>query len=1229
MLGRGTLVGLLLSATPLLFAAAPPLGPDRPLTVLERKELAGLGQQAFAQYQQQLKAGRLKEAIESAKQIVVLEEKLSGARTGPVARWLAWIAEASRRVGADEQAIAYAERAYRLRLRLHPEGHWRVIDARLEVEESRNQARRDEAARQQLRKAEGLNGQVVRLWQQGKAKEALPLARQALALRRKLLGEKHRDTAMSLFNLGAQYKALQQLHQAEDCYLRARAIRKEVLGEKHPDYATGLHNLALLYLDMGEYARARPLFEETLAISKEVQGEKHPNYALSLNNLALRYQAMGDYSRARSLCEQALALSKEVLGEKHPLYAISLNNLAGLYTAMGEYGRARSLCEQALTLHKELLGEKHRDYAHSLNNLANLYQEMGEYARARSLYEQALAIHKEVQGEKHPDYASSLNNLAGLYHAMGEYGRARTLCEQALALRKELLGEKHPAYASSLHNLAHLYQAMGESGRARTLYEQALALRKEVQGEKHPAYAVSLNNLANLYQAREEYGRARPLYEQALALTKEVLGEKHPHYANSLHNLASLYQAMGEYGRARSLFEQALALRKEVVGEKHPDYANSLNNLAYLYLAMGEYDRARALLEQALALRKDLVGENHPHYAASLANLVLLAWQEGKPAAASKQLAQALQIVHQHLESTFSALSARQRLQLLAQSRRYLNDYLSVSVQARLPPAEVYQAVLAWKGVAGARAAEEQLLRDHPALASLLDQLRQKRAGLAHLSAHLPSPANRTEWSGRYRDLDREREELEFRLAEKSAAFRSLRSPQSKAVATALPARCALVDLLEYWHRTPNPEHPGKWLWERRLVAFVVVKDKEVVRVDLGVIEPLVQAVAAWRLTMQTLSPVDEKAAAQLRSLLWDKLAPSLAGCETVLVCPDGVLCSLPWAALPGSKPGSFLIEEVALGQIPSARQLLWAADRAGSSGLLALGGLDYGKSAEEGKGWGPLPGTGLEARALVGLHQERFPTGRPARLLAGAAVDKAALAAALSPGKGELRWRQVHLATHGYFQQQGKAALALAGRGVGERTGLPAEEAASMRLDPLLGCGLVLSGANQDNERGTLTALEVSNLDLRGCEVLVLSACETGLGKTEGGEGVLGLQSAFHLAGARTVVASLWSVSDPATSVLMEQFYKNLWADRPLSRLEALRQAQLFVLKNPEVVRQRAQELKREVVKAGRGTVEQLRGKGKEVEIAVEKDKPQTLRSHPAWWAPFVLSGDIGPLPR
>jgi CHAT domain-containing protein/tetratricopeptide (TPR) repeat protein len=1173
---RRTLLVVLLSWTPLLFAAAPPLGPDTPLTAEERQTLAEQLQRVFAVFQKENQAGRVKEALAAAREGVALHERLEGSRSEKVAGALEWIARQSSTVGADEQAIRYWERAYHLRQRLHGESHWRVIDARWELKDARTKAKWDRAAREQWQRSDDLYKQAGWLLAVGKWKEAVPLAEEALTIRRKLLGEKHPEVARSLSILGGRHHDLQQVRQAEACYLQARDVFKETLGEKHPDYAVTLNNLGSVYQDMGELTRSRPLLEQALGIYKETLGEKHAEYATSLNNLAMLYHRVGEYGLARPLFEQALTLRKEVLGRRHPSYAQSVDNLGRLNQAVGENARARSLYEQALALRKEVLGEKHPEYAISLNNLGLQFMFMGEYPRARPLLEQALAINKEALGQKHPDYVTNLNNLAALYKEVGEYTRARALMEQVVALTRETKGERYPDYAGYLSNLAVLYREMGEPARAKPLVEQIVALRKEVLGQRHPDYAASLNSLALVNLDLGDDARARPLLEQALALSKEALGEKHPRYADILNNLGMLCHDMGEYDRGRSLLEQTLALIKEVQGEKHPRYAQCLNSLA------------------------------------------MLNWREGKPAVAGKQMGQVLQITHQHLDDTFSALSHRQQLQLLAQSRHYLDGYLCVSAQTKLPPAVVYEAVLAWKGMAGARAAEEQLLRDQPTLAPLLEQLRLKRAGLAHLSSHPPTPASLADWRRHYRELDKEREELEYRLVQQSAAFRALRSLNGKVVAAALPERAALVDLLEYSHPTPDPGSKGKWLFERRLVAFVAARGKEVARVELGAVRPIALAVAAWRRAMQTLFAVDEKAARQLRELLWDKLKPALGEVDTVLVAPDGVLCALPWCALPGSEPGTFLIEEVTIAQLASARQLL-PGSAVSVWGLLCVGGLDYGKGEAAAGSWSALPGTELEARRVAALHRSAFPAGRPPRLLGGAAVGKEALTKAVAGEREGERWRYLHLATHGYFLPRQRLVLDGA-----ESRGLAGEvEVSAAEIDPLLGCGLVLSGANADPERGTLTALEVSNLDLRGCELVVLSACESGLGKLESGEGVLGLQRAFHLAGARTVVSSLWSVSDPATSVLMEQFYSNLWGERPMTRLEALRRAQLYVLRHPEAVRQRARELRAEVVKAGRGSVEELRGKGKEVELVGKKEKGE--RSHPGWWAAFVLSGDIG----
>jgi CHAT domain-containing protein len=264
---------------------------------------------------------------------------------------------------------------------------------------------------------------------------------------------------------------------------------------------------------------------------------------------------------------------------------------------------------------------------------------------------------------------------------------------------------------------------------------------------------------------------------------------------------------------------------------------------------------------------------------------------------------------------------------------------------------------------------------------------------------------------------------------------------------------------------------------------------------------------------------------------------------------------------------------------------------------------------------WKPLPGTRLEAERIAGTYRQALaPKDEPRLLTGGADADR--LRRALTPGADTPRWRYLHLATHGFFQPP--APKGAARRPEDDMLFGQAWRQRVYARNPFLASGLVLAGANRAPDRGTLTAEEVRLLDLRGCELAVLSACDTGLGKVEGVEGVLGLQRAFQMAGARTLVASLWKVNDAGTSVLMEEFYANLWAKK-MTKLEALRRAQLFVLRNPGKVRARAKELDEEMKKAG------LTRAPEEDAAPLPAAGPGAGRSHPALWAAFVLSGDTG----
>ncbi|MCA2881010.1 MAG: tetratricopeptide repeat protein [Microcystis sp. M046S1] len=371
-----------------------------------------------------------------------------------------------------------------------------------------------------LAEAERLNQQVIQLYQQGKYNEAIPLAEQALA------------------------------------------IRKKVLGDNHPDTAQSLNNLAELYTVQGRYSEAEPLYKQALAIIKQQLGDNHPYTATSLNNLALLYQSQGRYSEAEPLYKEALAIRKQQLGDNHPDTAASLNNLAELYRVQGRYSEAEPLYKQALAIWKKQLGDNHPDTAISLNNLAGLYESQGRYSEAEPLYKQALAIRKQQLGDNHPSTATSLNNLAGLYESQGRYSEAEPLYKQALAIRKQQLGDNHPSTATSLNNLAFLYQSQGRYSEAEPLYKQALAIRKQQLGDNHPSTATSLNNLAGLYQSQGRYSEAEPLYKEALAIIKQQLGDNHPLTAASLNNLAGLYWTQDDIPQAINYLSQGLAVEE-------------------------------------------------------------------------------------------------------------------------------------------------------------------------------------------------------------------------------------------------------------------------------------------------------------------------------------------------------------------------------------------------------------------------------------------------------------------------------------------------------------------------------------------------------------------------------------------------------------------------------------------------------------------------------------------
>jgi len=1050
-----------------------------------------------------------------------------------------------------------------------------------------------------------------------------------------------------------QLRKERKLPEAVTAAQRLLARERELLGDDAPDVVRSLEFIAECYEEAGNIQQARATRKQNVELQTKLHGRNDwratdANLALAhfellqklptaqrreladarrVNNQAENLARQGSYPAALEAAGRAAEVRKRVLGDQHRIYAASLNNMAYIYQMQGDYARAEPLYRQAAEIRKKVLGAEHPNYALSLNNLASLHLFQGDYARAEILHRQALEIRKKALGELHPDYAQSLTNLALLYKYQGDYTRAEPLNRQAAEIFKKALGEQHADYAKSLNELALLYQFQADYARAEPLYRQALEVQKKALGEQHPDYARTLGNLGLLYQSQEESARAEPLYRQALEIRKKALGEQHPDYANSLHNLAALYQSQGDSVRAEPLYRQAAEIQKIALGERHPHYAYSLHNLASLYQSQGDSARAEPLYRQALEIRKNALGEQHPAYATSLSKLGLLlgTTEEGK-----RMSAKALGIMRELLDRTAVIQSERQQLAMARQISSIRNGFISVARLGAALPANVYSELLPLKGLVSARQQELRLVEqqaarepDSPA-AKAFSQLIEKTRLLAQLSQLTPEPQAAAAHQKHMREVHDELEEIQHKLSKASAPYRqavSQRARTSAALAAVLPKQAALVDLIVYGqYQLPDAEHKHA-RWEEQIAAFIVRPDRPVAWAFLGPAESIGKDVEDWRKSYG----LGESAAAgtRLRQQLWEPLEPFLEGIDTVLISPDGPLCGLPWGALPGKSSDKYLIEEHAFAVVPIPQilpQLLAPAPKAAPPTLLLVGDIDYGGE----------PGqllAGASTRAAVGRERDgrrmtfarlkagpkeiasirdtfraRFPeSSAKARTLGNTEATEAEFRK-LSPG-----YRWLHVVTHGYFAQDLSSASPALETPADFQ--MSAERPARIEeLAPDLLSGIALTGANQpareNSDDGILTALEVSALDLHQTEMVVLSACETGLGRAAGGEGVLGLQRAFQLAGTRTVVASLWQVDDKATEVLMQEFYEKLWKQK-LPKLEALRQAQLSMLR------------------AGAKRLQAKEGGQRGLDLDPAQPAREDGRLPPYYWAAFVLSGD------
>ncbi|MEO1998810.1 MAG: tetratricopeptide repeat protein [Planctomycetaceae bacterium] len=1070
-------------------------------------------------------------------------------------------------------------------------------------------------------------------------KRAEPFFVEFCDIKKRLLGEEHSDYADSLSSLAYIYYKMDDFKKAEPLFVEARDIIERVLGIEDPSYASSLDSLANLYHETGDYEKAEPLFVESLEIRKRVLGAEDPSCAWSLNNLARLYRSQGEYVKAESLLLEARNIFKRVRGTEHPDYAMSLNNLAELYQIQGEYAKTELLYIEARDIRKRVLGPEHPDYAASLHNLASLYQSQEDYAKAEPLYMEACDIQKRVLGTEHHYYAMGLNNLAELYRAQGDYVQAMPLFLEARDIFKRVRGTEHPDYAMSLGNLAILYVDTGDFPKAEPLFQEVRDIRKRVQGTEHPEYATSLANLAILYNAQGNYAKVEPLLLESCDIKRHKLGTGHPSYAISLNNLANNYRRQGDYSKAELLLLESRDIFNHALGAEHPTYATSVQNLALLYDSQGDYAKAEPLFLEARDIRERVLGTEHPDYATSLDKLAGLYRAQGDDVKAETLLRESLELSRRLVDRYAVGQSQTGQIKYATWLRDRLDALVSYGLDTAGAKSWIYDGILSWKGMTLVRQRQYRLATEDARAGPILESLTGVTRQLSAQLRQLPTPDTQTEWKNRIADLSEKRDVLEAQLATVSEQFRTTERLQTDELLEILPRDAVLIDLLSFafWQRVPKDDYHVLES-QRHFLASILRKGHPVQFVNLGPEADINDAVDKWRTVFLSTDPGDasgvEIAGRELRRLVWEPLLPHLEGTTTVIICPDRSLGRVSFAALPGLKPETFLIEDHRLACIP-VPQLLpdlfrdTVAEDQPAGDLLLVGNVDYDADPD------PTGDTGEPDRndQTADLSQNvafaalKETAGEIADIrdlfleLNDAAPESVRLLQEQAATEGSLRqyagrYKALHFATHGFFADPSQqSVLQHAEQEASQRSGsilFDDRERSNyvQGFHPGQLSGLVLAGANRPatagRDDGILTADEISFLPLEGVNLVVLSACETGLGPVAGGEGLLGVQRAFQVSGSRSVVASLWNVDDVATRRLMDRFYRNLLQQK-MSKLDALREAQLWMLNTPE---------------SAQGSI--VRGKIVRLKKPAKDATPRKgERTDPQYWAAFILSGD------
>lgn len=942
----------------------------------------------------------------------------------------------------------------------------------------------------------------------------------------------------------------------------------------------------------GELGKSLEFYQKELDLRNKIQSDGDFDKSDLVANMASLYDELGYYNKSEKLYLDLLAEDEKKYGEKDEIYLESALALAIHYTLSSEP-------EKGIVLLKSIdqnIDKSKDQYPRMLVTFGQLYRDQGALRQAMKNFDKALESFDKQGLNPSFEVIATLNEIHNVESDQGKYPEAEETLKAALSMldRMQGGGSTEDVAAVLHHNLGEVYRRLGNYEEAVQSLTKSLEIVQDLYGENSPAAAEDLSSLGRTYFNENRYTKAEQTIQEAIDIMKESGGSENIIYYNLLSTLANVYQANGKISKGIEIRKTSVNGYKEILGGNSFEYAYELHKLGEAYQTMHDYKNAEANLMDGLRIRRNSVGKFHPAYSISTKQLAILKWKQSQINKANEYFEETFDNYFKQIDAYFPALSEEEKA-------RFYNSKIKVSFEQFNSFAidnivthpeltsKMYNYQLSTKGLIMYATAKVRKAILESNDESLIDKYNEWVAQKEQLSKLFSSNDHDLETrNAKIDELLDSSNELEKELSKLSAEFSQTYAKSKytwQDVQKKLKDNEAAIEIIRF--REFSPDSAGWFTGKVNYAALIVKKDTEK-NPELVILENGDKMESRYLANYRNAIryKVNENYS---YNLFWKPIAGKLKGVDKVYFSPDGVYNQISIYTLRNPDSKNFILDELDIQLITNTKDLIAFNKNDGAKfdqqkaylfgypnynlGIVENNNNDpekinaaakkiaddvsLGRGASRGaRGSGNESTTrsGGLSRGVRGNLQRYVSANSLLALLPGTETEvnniqnlyrkndfsteifqkNEALEEAVKKADNP---QTLHIATHGFFLENQEPKE-------GEVVDKYVE-------NPLLRSGLIFAGANsflsagsidadgKYEEDGILTAYEAMNMDLSKTELVVLSACETGLGEVSNGEGVYGLQRAFQIAGAESIIMSMWTVDDKATQELMNTFYE------------------------------------------------------------------------------------------